>query len=107
MTCGCFSPCRDAYCRNEHIRPQLRRSDSMATKTAAPKAPKREPGVIDIQLTAEQREQLKRQSKGTLDISALRLRPELNLRLYELSVVLGAGLKIRQGIANGGGSYWV
>lgn len=82
----------------------------MATKKAS-KPPKAEAGVIDIQLTPEQSDQIKRQSGGKLDIATLRLRPELNLRLQELSTTLsarvGAGLRIRQTIANGGGSYWV
>jgi len=78
-----------------------------ATKKAAAKAPKAEPGVIDIQLTPEQTAQLEQQSGGKLsDITTLRLRPELNLRLQELSTALGAGERIRQSVANGGGGLW-
>jgi hypothetical protein len=81
----------------------------MATKRAAskaPKPPKPEPGVIDIQLTPEQTEQIKRQSKGKLDITTLRLRPELNLRLQDLSTTLGAGARIKQSVLNGAGGQW-
>jgi hypothetical protein len=81
----------------------------MATKSKASKAsraPKAEPGVIDIQLTPEQIEQIRRQSKGELDLTTLRLRPELNLRLQELNTVLGAGARIRQTVANGAGGLW-
>jgi len=79
----------------------------MATKKAPSKAMKQEPGVIDIELTPEQREKIKRASKGTLDITTLRLRPDLNLRLQELTTVLGAGERIRQLVLNGqGGLYW-
>jgi hypothetical protein len=70
------------------------------------KAPKPEPGVIDIQLTDEQREQIKRASKGKLDLTTLRLRPDLNLRLQELGTVIGAGAKVSQGVLNGAGGLW-
>ena len=79
----------------------------MATKrTTSTKKPKPEAGVIDIELTPEQREQIKRQSKGKLDISTLRLRPDLNLRLQELGAVIGGGERIRQGVLNGAGGLW-
>ena len=78
----------------------------MATKKAAYKAPKAEPGVIDIQLTPEQREQIKKQSKGKIDIATLRLRPELNLRLQELSTSLGGGARVAQSVLNGAGGLW-
>jgi hypothetical protein len=68
--------------------------------------PKPEAGVIDIALTPEQREHIKRQSKGKLDISTLRMRPDLNLRLRELTTVLGGGARIRQEILNGAGGVW-
>lgn len=79
----------------------------MATKSAAPKAPKSQPGIIDIKLTPEQSELIKRQSNGKLDIATFRLRPELNLRLQELTRVIDSKVKPAQSIANGGGSYWV
>ena len=80
----------------------------MATKKAASKKPKPEAGVIDIELTAEQREYIKKQSKGKLDLTTLRLRPDLNLRLHELTTVLGVGRRIRQSVANGSdGTWWV
>jgi len=81
----------------------------MATKrTTSTKKPKPEAGVIDIELTPEQREHIKRQSKGKLDISTLRLRPALNLRMQELAAVVGDGARVRQTILNGaGGQYWV
>ena len=74
----------------------------------ATKKPKPEPGVIDIELTPEQREQIKRQSKGKLDITTLRLRPDLNLRLQELTTVLGgqARSRLSQGVLNGAGGLW-
>jgi hypothetical protein len=76
----------------------------MATKKASSKATK-ETGVIDIELTPEQRAQIKRESKGKLDISTLRLRPDLNLRLNELTNVVR--LRTAQGVLNGaGGLYW-
>lgn len=75
-------------------------------RTTSTKKPKPEAGVIDIELTPEQREQIKRQSKGKLDISTLRLRPDLNLRLQELATVLGGGARIRQEILNGAGGLW-
>ena len=79
----------------------------MATKRATSKKPKPEACVIDVELTPEQREQIKRQSKGKLDISTLRLRPELNLRLQELTTVINARPNLRQGVLNGaGGLYW-
>ena len=78
----------------------------MATKKAASKKPKPEAGVIDIELTPEQRAQIKRQSKGKVDISTLRLRPDLNLRLQELGIVIGGGERIRQGVLNGAGGLW-
>jgi hypothetical protein len=79
----------------------------MATKrTTSTKKPKPEAGVIDIELTPEQRAQIKRQSKGKLDISTLRLRPDLNLRLQELTTVLGGGAKVQQGVLNGAGGLW-
>ena len=79
----------------------------MATKrTTSTKKPKPEAGVIDIELTPEQREQIKRQSKGKLDLTTLRLRPGLNLRLQELTTVLGAGERIRQTVANGSDGTW-
>jgi len=80
----------------------------MAAKRAtSTKKPKPEAGVIDIELTPEQREQIKRQSKGKLDIATLRLRPDLNLRLQELGTVLGDAARIRQSVLNGaGGLYW-
>jgi hypothetical protein len=62
--------------------------------------------VIDIQLTPEQTEQIKRQSKGKLDVTTLRLRPELNLRLQELSTTIGAGARIKQSVLNGAGGQW-
>jgi hypothetical protein len=77
----------------------------MATKKASSKAAKADAGVIDIQLTAEQRAQIKRESGGKLDISTLRLRPDLNLRLNELTNVVA--LRSSQGVLNGaGGLYW-
>lgn len=81
----------------------------MATKRAtSAKKPKPKAGVIDIELTPEQREQIKRQSKGKVDVSTLRLRPELNLRLNELTTVLGVGTRISQAVANGSdGTWWV
>ena len=79
----------------------------MATKSGASKAPKPEPGVIDIKLTPEQSELIKRQSKGKIDVAMFRLRPELNLRLQDLTRVIDAKLKPAQSIANGGGTYWV
>jgi hypothetical protein len=79
----------------------------MATKrTTATKKPKPEAGVIDIELTPEQREHIKRQSKGKVDISMLRLRPDLNLRLQELTTVLGGGERVSQGVLNGAGGLW-
>src|SRR5262249_12309765 len=73
-----------------------RRRRAMATK---------EPGVIDIELTPEQRAQTKRETNGKLDLSTLRLRPDLNLRLQELTNVVG--LRTSQGVLNGaGGLYW-
>lgn len=79
----------------------------MATsRSTAPKKPKPEPGVIDIELTPEQRESIKRQSKGKVDISTLRLRPDLNLRLQELTTVLGAGTRVKQTVLNGAGGLW-
>jgi hypothetical protein len=84
-----------------------REERAMATKrTTSTKKPKPEAGVIDIELTPEQRELIKQQSKGKLDISTLRLRPELNLRLQELTTVLGAGARIRQSVLNGAGGLW-
>jgi len=78
----------------------------MATRKAASKAAKPEPGVIDIELTPEQREQIKRETKGKLDLSTLRLRPDLNLRLQELTTVLSRS-RVQQGVLNGeGGLYW-
>lgn len=81
-----------------------------AKKAAATKKPKAEAGVIDIELTPEQRDLIKKQSKGKLDISTLRLRPELNLRLQELTTVLGGGAEARarvaQGVLNGAGGLW-
>jgi hypothetical protein len=62
--------------------------------------------VIDIQLTPEQREQIKKQSKGKIDIATLRLRPELNLRLQELSTSLGGGARVAQSVLNGAGGLW-
>lgn len=79
----------------------------MATKRTVSRTPKSESGVIDIELTPEQREQIKRRSKGGLHIAVLRLRPELNLRLRELTGALGVDPKLLQGIANSGGQYWV
>jgi hypothetical protein len=79
----------------------------MATKrTTSTKKLKPEAGVIDIELTPEQREHIKRQSKGKLDISTLRLRPDLNLRLQELTTLLGGKAKIQQGVLNGAGGLW-
>ncbi|PYQ30348.1 MAG: hypothetical protein DMF56_05910 [Acidobacteria bacterium] len=81
----------------------------MATKRAASKAPKAEPGVIDIQLTPEQAAQIKRETKGKVDITALRLRPDLNLRLQELTTVLGgadARARFAQSVLNGAGGLW-
>ena len=72
----------------------------------ATKKPKPEAGVIDIELTAEQREYIKKQSKGKLDLTTLRLRPDLNLRLQELGVAIGGGERIRQGVLNGAGGLW-
>ena len=79
----------------------------MATNSTASKAPKSEPGVIDIKLTSEQCELIKRQSKGKIDVTMFRLRPELNLRLQDLTRVIDSKLNTAQSIANGGGSYWV
>jgi len=79
----------------------------MATKRSKSKVAEQEPGVITIELTPEQQEQIRRQSKGNLKIGTLKLRPGLNLRLQELTTTLGAGLKIRQTIANGPDTYWV
>jgi hypothetical protein len=79
----------------------------MATKSTASGAPKSEPGVIDIRLTSEQCEQIKRQSKGKIDVTFFRLRPEMNLRLQDLTRVIDAKLRPAQSIANGGGVYWV
>ena len=77
----------------------------MATKKAKSKAAKAEPGVINIELTPEQRAQIKRESGGKLDVSTLRLRPDLNLRLNELTNVVS--LRSAQGVLNGaGGLYW-
>ena len=82
----------------------------MATKrTTSTKKPKPEAGVIDIELTPEQRDLIKRQSKGKLDISTLRLRPDLNLRLQELTTLLGGEafrLRVQQGVLNGAGGLW-
>ena len=79
----------------------------MATKRAtSTKKPKPEAGVIDIELTPEQRELIKRQSNGKVDITTLRLRPDLNLRLQELTTVLGAGARVSQGVLNGAGGLW-
>jgi hypothetical protein len=79
----------------------------MATKrTTSTRKPKPEAGVIDIELTPEQRADIKRQSKGKLNISTLRLRPDLNLRLHELRAVFGRGARIRQEILNGAGGLW-
>lgn len=76
-----------------------------STKKAKLKAEK---GVIDIELTPEQQELIKRQTNGAVDITTLRLRPDLNLRLQELTTVLGAGDRIPQSVANGsGGTWWV
>ena len=83
----------------------------MATKRAtSTKKPAPEAGVIDIELTPEQQELIKKQSKGKLDITTLRLRPDLNLRLQELATVLGGGeaarLRVQQGVLNGAGGLW-
>lgn len=78
----------------------------MAAKKTSSKAPKKEAGVIDIALTPEQQEQIKRESKGKVDISTIRLRPDLNLRLQELSTALGGGLRVRQTVLNGQGGLW-
>jgi hypothetical protein len=79
----------------------------MATKKkAATKKPKAEKGVIDLELTPEQRELIQRQSNGALDLTTLRLRPDLNLRLAELTTVLGASAIIRQSVANGSDGTW-
>lgn len=79
-----------------------------AKRTTATKKPKAEAGVIDIELTDEQRELIKKQSKGKLDISTLRLRPELNLRLQDLTAVIGGADRARfaQGVLNGAGGLW-
>ncbi len=77
-----------------------------AKRATSAKKPKPEAGVIDIELTPEQREQIKRQSKGKVDISTLRLRPELNLRLSELTTVLGSGARVNQSVANGSDGTW-
>lgn len=79
-----------------------------AKRGTSAKKPKPKAGVVDIELTPEQREQIKRQTKGKVDISTLRLRPELNLRLNELTTVLGVGSRISQVVANGSdGTWWV
>ena len=75
-------------------------------RRASTRKPKPQAGVIDIELTPEQREHIKRQSKGKLDISTLRLRPDLNLRLHALTNVLGGGARIRQAVLNGAGGLW-
>lgn len=77
-----------------------------AKRMPSVKKPKPEPGVIDIELTPEQRELIKRQSKGKLDISTLRLRPDLNLRLQELGTTLGGGARFAQSVLNGAGGLW-
>lgn len=78
-----------------------------ASSKASSKAPKKEAGVIDIQLTPEQREQIKRESKGQLDLSTLRLRPDLNLRLQELGTAIGGDrARVAQGVLNGAGGLW-
>lgn len=77
-----------------------------AKKKPSTKKPKPEKGVIDIELTPEQRELIQRQSNGTLDLTTLRLRPDLNLRLQELTTVLGASAIIRQSVANGSDGTW-
>lgn len=79
----------------------------MATKKTSSKALKAEPGVIDIELTPEQQEQIKRASKGKLDLTTIRLRPDLNLRLRELGNTIGDARLVAQGVLNGaGGLYW-
>ena len=79
-----------------------------AKRGTSAKKPKPKAGVVDIELTPEQREQIKRQTKGKVDISTLRMRPELNLRLNELTTVLGVGGRISQPVANGSdGTWWV
>jgi len=80
----------------------------MAAKSKAPKA---EAGVIDIQLTPEQSAQIKKETKGKVDITTLRLRPELNLRLQDLTAVLGGGgadarARFAQSVLNGAGGLW-
>ncbi|HYC92359.1 MAG TPA: hypothetical protein VEO54_24330 [Thermoanaerobaculia bacterium] len=77
-----------------------------AKKKPATKKPKAEKGVIDIELTPEQQELIQRQSNGALNLTTLRLRPDLNLRLQELTTVLGASSITKQSVANGSDGTW-
>jgi hypothetical protein len=77
----------------------------MATKRSTSKPAEQEPDVITVELTPEQQALIQRQSKGKVKISTLKLRPDLNLRLQELTIALGVGMKIKQKVAMGP-TYW-
>ena len=77
----------------------------MAAKRSTSKAAAQEPGVITVELTPEQQAQIQLQSKGKVKITTLKLRPDLNLRLEELTEALGVGKKIKQKVAMGP-TYW-
>ena len=77
-----------------------------AKKSASKKKPKAEKGVIDIELTAEQQESIRRQSNGAMAISTIRLRPDLNLRLAELTNVIRSSADVKQTVANGSDGTW-
>ena len=77
-----------------------------AKKSAAKKRAKREKGVVDIELTAEQQESIRDQTGGALDISTIRLRPDLNLRLAELANDIRSSADTKQNVANGSDGTW-